>query len=123
MKINFIDHISLIVRNLDETESFYSKFLGEPILKNENLRVYKIGELRLYFRLISKTEASYDKDNIGMNHIGFGVRSMDELKDMKNKLTELGIQHSDFKVGKFGNDYVWLDDPNGFRLEFYSRPE
>ncbi len=125
MKPDFIDHMSLIVRDLDKTANFYSKFLGEPILRNENLVIYKVGDTRLYFKLSPKgiPAATYDKDDVGMNHIGLGVRTSEELKRFENFLTEVGIEHSDFKVGKFGNEYVWFDDPDGIRLEIYGRPE
>ena len=125
MKPNFIDHISLIVKDLSRTEEFYSKFLGEPTLRNDNLVVYKIGDVRLYFKLSPKgtPNPNYDKDDVGMNHIGFGVRTLDELEKFEQFLSEAGIKHSEFKVGKFGNRYVWLDDPDEIRLEIYHRPE
>ena len=125
MKPNFIDHLSLIVKDLDRTEEFYSKFLGNPILRNETLLIYKISNIRLYFKLSSKRviDSKYDKDSIGMNHIGLGVRTLDELKEFERHLSEVGVKHSEFKVGKFGNEYIWFDDPNGIRLEIYHRPE
>ena len=123
MKPRAIDHISLIVKDLQKTEGFYSKFLGGPIMCAENLIVYKVGDTRLYFKLSPKGLAGpYEKDNIGMNHIGFGVRTVDELKAFERFLTEVGIKHSEFKVGKFGNEYIWFDDPDGIRLEIYHRP-
>ena len=125
MKPNFIDHVSLIVRDLSKTEEFYSKFLGSPVLRNDNLVVYKIGDTRLYFKLSPRglTDSKYDKNDIGMNHIGFGVRTIQELKEFEKHLSDVGIKHSEFKVGKFGNEYVWFDDPDGIRLEIYHRPE
>ena len=124
MQPKFIDHMSLIVKDLSRTEEFYSKFLGKPILRDETLVVYKIGSTRLFFRVVSKeiSDGKYEKDNIGVNHIGFGVRTIDELKRFDKLLNEAGIKHSEFKVGKFGNEYIWLDDPDGIRLEIYNRP-
>lgn len=125
MKPNFIDHISLIVRDLNKTEEFYSKFFGDPILYNENLVVYKVGEIRLYFKLSPKgiPNPNYDKDDLGMNHIGLGVRTLEELGNFDQFLSKSGIKHSEFKTGKFGNKYIWFDDPDGIRLEIYHRPE
>lgn len=121
MQPKFIEHISIIVKDINVTESFYSRFLGTPILKTENLVVFKIGETRLFFKLSPRGEsnATYDKDGIGMNHIGLGVKTVDELNQFDKFLTELGIQHSEIKTGKFGNEYFWFDDPNGIRLEIY----
>ena len=123
MKPNFIDHISLIVRDLAKTEEFYSKFLGNSILRNESLIVYKVGEVRLYFKLSPKgnPSPSYNKDDVGMNHIGFGVRTLEELEQFEKILSQIKIKHSEFKIGKFGNKYIWFDDPDGIRLEIYHR--
>lgn len=123
IKINFIDHMSLIVKDLNETEKFYSKFLDDPIIKNDELLVYKVDGMRLFFKLSPKDilNSSYDKDDIGVNHIGFGVRTIDELKQFEEHLSLAGIKHSEFKVGRFGNEYIWFDDPNGIRLEIYHR--
>jgi len=123
MKPNFVDHISIIVKDLARTEDFYSKFLGTPELRNERLVVYKVGVLRLYFKLSPKevTSGTYDKDETGVNHIGLGVRTIEELEQFKQHLSDAGIKHSDFVVGKFGNKYIWFDDPDGIRLEIYHR--
>jgi catechol 2,3-dioxygenase-like lactoylglutathione lyase family enzyme len=125
MKPSFIDHISLIVRNLSITAEFYSNFLGEPILRNENLIVYKVGNLRLFFRLIQNDVSGsiYNKDGVGVNHVGLGVRTMDELEEFKQHLTKSGIVCSEFKTGKFGNQYIYFDDPDGIRLEIYHRED
>ena len=119
----FIDHISLIIKDLERTEQFYSKFLGKPILRNETLIIYKIGDTRLYFKISPKgvTDSNYDKEDIGMNHVGFGVRTLDELKKFEQLLTKIGVKHSEIKIGKFGNEYIWFDDSDGIRLEFYVR--
>ncbi len=121
MKPKFIEHISLIVKDIDQTEEFYSKFLPKPIIHNETMVVYKVGETRLFFKLspIGTLSEVYDKDDIGMNHIGWGVTTVDELKEFQEFLSEVGIKTSDIKLGKFGNEYVWFDDPNGIRLEVY----
>lgn len=121
MQPTFIDHISLIVSNINRTEQFYSKFLPRPIIHDETMVVYKVGDTRLFFKLSPKdvSDREYDKDSIGMNHIGFGVKTVDELKQFQKLLSETGIQHSEIKLGKFGNEYIWLDDPDGIRIEIY----
>jgi catechol-2,3-dioxygenase len=114
----------VIIKDLSRTEEFYSKFLGNPILRNERLVVYKVGDTRLFFKTSPRETADfkYNKDEIGMNHVAFGVRTMEELKSFKELLVKAGIKHSDFTTGKFGNEYVWLDDPDGIRIEIFHRP-
>lgn len=121
MQPKIVEHISIIVKDINRTESFYSRFLGSSILKNENLVVFKVGDTRIFFKLspTSDTGSEYNKDGIGMNHIGFGVETMDELKQFQQFLSEQGVECSEIKTGKFGNEYVWFDDPDGIRLEIY----
>ena len=124
MKPSFTDHLSFIVKDIKKTEDFYSKFLEVPIYKTEGLIVYKVGDTRLFFKQLSGgVEAEYfDKDNVGVNHLAFGVRTVDELKELKEHLIKAGIKHSEIKLGRFGNEYIWFDDPDGIRLEVFHRP-
>ena len=121
MKLKLIEHLSIIIKDIDRTGNFYSKFLGDPIMKTENLVVFKVGDTRMFFKLSPRgnVDKIYDKDGIGMNHIGLGVSSVEEVKRFKEFLSTQGIQTSDLKTGKFGNEYVWFDDPDGIRLEIY----
>lgn len=123
MKINLIDHIVIIIKNLQETRKFYSSFLGEPILKNEENIAYKIGDTKIFFGLPYEEFETRDKDKGGLNHIAFGVRSLEELKSFESILNENSIQNSGVKNDKYGNkEFIWFDDPNGNRLEIYCRP-
>jgi catechol 2,3-dioxygenase-like lactoylglutathione lyase family enzyme len=121
MQPKFIEHISLIVKDIQQTEEFYSKFLAKPIIHNESMVAYKVGDTRLFFKVSPKGTLSgtYDKDDIGMNHIGWGVHTVDELKEFQKFLSEAGIKTSEIELGKFSNEYIWFDDPNGIRLEIY----
>ena len=51
MQPKYIDHIVLIVKNIEETEKFYSSFLGKPEHQDENQVAYKIGETKIFFVL------------------------------------------------------------------------
>jgi hypothetical protein len=53
----------------------------------------------------------------------FGVCTPTALRELVQHLNSTGLRHSRIKVDHYGNkEFVWLDDPNGFRLEFYCRP-
>lgn len=121
MKPSFIDHLSIIVSDIGKTAEFYGKFLGEPIKINEEKVVYQIGDTKIFFRLPYSEWRERDKDQSGLNHIGFGVKDVDELKKFENILNENHIENSGVKISKLGTEFVWFDDPNGYRLEFYVR--
>lgn len=123
MQITYIDHFVLIVKDLQETKKFYSSFLGEPVHQDEENIVYKIGETKIFFGLPDGEFETRDKDKGGLNHIAFGVRSLEELKSLEGVLNENSIQNSGIKNDKYGNkEFIWFDDPSGNRLEIYCRP-
>jgi len=124
MKIKFIDHIVIIVKNIGETVKFYSALLEKPIYQSGDAVAYQIGDTRVFFVLPRGEFEKTDKDKSGLNHLAFGVRTLDELKSFEKMLNEASIQHSGIKIDQYGNkEYIWFDDPSGTRLEIYCRPE
>ena len=120
-----MDHLVFRVSELDRTELFYTVLLGQPLHKAEDSLMYKVGETRLFFTASTESQAGiYDKEKIGLNHIAFGVRSLTELEAIQAQLDNAGISHSGIKLDQYGlKEFIWLDDPDGLRLEFYLRPE
>lgn len=122
MQPKFIDHIVLIVKNIQETEKFHTTFLGKPESIGEDSVSYKIGETKIFFGLPYKEWTTWDKDATGFNHLAFGVRSGEELREFENILNQANIKNSGVQIDKYGNkEFIWFDDPNGYRLEFYNR--
>jgi glyoxylase I family protein len=124
MKIEFLDHIVLIVKNVKKTVKFYSKFLGKPIHKGKFSVAYQIGKTKLFLVLPYKNlkNNKFNADRIGLNHLAFGVRTLQQLRKMKNKLDKLKIKNSGIKIDKYGKkEFIWFDDPDKIRLEFYLR--
>jgi catechol-2,3-dioxygenase len=123
MKINFIDHIVIIVKNIHETRNFYSCFLGAPEYAKEGTLVYQVGDTKLFFVLPKDEFATGDKDKGGLNHIAFGVLSLKELGSVETMLDRASIKHSGIKIDSYGNKaYIWFDDPDNYRIEIYCRP-
>ncbi len=122
MKIEFIDHAVIIVKDDKRSADFYSKFLGKSIQTDEEQVAFQVGETKLFFGLSYGEFEKYDKDKGGLNHLAFGVRNLDELKKFEDILEKAGIQHSRIIIDKYGKkEFIWFDDPDGIRLEFYLR--
>lgn len=122
--INFLDHITLMVKDVEKTEEFYSKFLGEPIFKDKDSVAYQIGKTKLFLGLPYNEikDNEFNKDRIGLNHIAFGVPTLEELKKLQKNLDDAGVKNSGIIIDKYGNkEFIWFDDPDGIRLEFYLR--
>jgi glyoxylase I family protein len=120
----YLDHVVFRVRDMAETEIFYRKLLGEPASRSEESLMYVVGDTRLFFTPSArKSVALYDKEQPGLNHLAFGLHRLEALREILNRLNDAGLQHSGIRIDHYGNkEFIWLDDPNGFRLEFYCRP-
>jgi glyoxylase I family protein len=120
----FVDHLVFRVAEIDRTEHFYSALLGES-LKAEDYIMYMAGDTRLFFtRSVESPQGMYEKEKVGLNHIAFGVRTLKELQTIQRQLDSGGIPHSGIKLWQDGlTEYIWLDDPDGMRVEFWLRPE
>ena len=123
MKLNFIDHIVLIIKDLKKSERFYASFLGKPLHKDKYSVSYQIGDTKLFLGLpYGKLKRKFDKEEIGMNHLAFGVRKLSELKSLEKILKKTHIKNSGIQIDKYGKKpFIWFDDPDSMRLEFYLR--
>ena len=120
----YIDHLVFRVADLAATRIFYGMFFGEPLSENEDSVMYLVDDTRLFFTVSpQKIVAPYDKEQPGLNHFAFGIHNSAVLREMLNQLNSAGLRHSGIKIDHYGKkEFIWLDDPNGFRLEFYCRP-
>jgi glyoxylase I family protein len=121
---NFVDHLVFRVAEFERTERFYSALLGQP-LKEEDYIMYMAGDTRLFFtRSVESRQGMYEKEKVGLNHIAFGVRTLKELQTIQAQLDSSGISHSGIKLWQDGlTEYIWLDDPDGMRIEFWLRAQ
>jgi glyoxylase I family protein len=121
----FVDHLVFRVSGLERTERFYQALLGQPLERSEDSLLYAVGDTRLFFTSTAESQAGmHEKERVGLNHIAFGVRSLQELEAIQTQLDSSGISHSGLKLDQYGlKEFIWLDDPDGLRIEFYLRPE
>jgi glyoxylase I family protein len=120
----FVDHLVWRVRDLSQTEKFYAAFLGPPQERATGSIMYQVGDTRLFFTRYTGLHAGHrDKESIGLNHLALGVRTLPELQKIQGQLDTAGIAHSGIQLDPYGSkEFIWMDDPDGLRLEFYLRP-
>lgn len=120
----FVDHLVFRVAELDRTERFYTALLGQPPQRAEDSLMYRAGDTRLFFTSsVEDRRGGYNKEKVGLNHLAFGVRTLEELRAIEAQLDGVGISHSGIKLDPYGlKEFIWLDDPDGMRIEFYLRP-
>jgi catechol-2,3-dioxygenase len=119
-----IDHLVFRVRDIPASKTFYRALFGDPVFQNEDLFLYKIGtSTRLFFTKATGPAIPYDKEQTGLNHIALGVESLPHLEQIHSHLQSSGIPNSGIGIDSHGKqNYIWLNDPNGFRIEFYCTP-
>jgi len=119
----FVDHAVFRVGDLGKTEHFYTILLGEPSYRTEDSIMYEVGDTRLFFSACDAVNRrAYEKEQIGLNHVAFGVRTLEELQAIRAQLDGGGVVHSGILIDKYGEkEFIWLDDPDGMRVEFYLR--
>ena len=118
-----IDHLVFRVASIKTTEVFYTALLGQPAFKNEGAVLFVVGGTRLFFTAVTTPATHpYDKDEVGLNHIALGVRTIEELQRVESQLNEGSVAHSGIKLWQDGlTKYIWLDDPDGMRVEYWLR--
>ncbi|MBV8438632.1 MAG: VOC family protein [Silvibacterium sp.] len=119
----FVDHLVFFVEDLSRSRSFYQALLGPPAETSKESVMFLAGDTRLFFVPAQLLDPAFDKQRIGLNHLAFGVRTLEELLQVCRQLDGAGIHHSGIQIDHYGNrEFLWLDDPDGMRVEFYLRP-
>jgi catechol-2,3-dioxygenase len=83
------------VRDLSQTEKFYAGFLGTPLERAADSIMYQLGDTWLFFtRCTGSDAATYDKEQVGLNHFALGVRTLKQLEKIRDQLDAAEIAHS-----------------------------
>lgn len=120
-----IHHLALTVSDLDSSTVFYQRVLGFPPsieLGGENLhrRLFTLPggtNLGLTEHTPSTTER-FTPLPPGLDHLGFGVATRQDLQLWADHLTNLGVKHSGLVDAPYGTA-LSFKDPDGTALEFF----
>jgi len=91
----FLEHVNFTVSDLDRSIDFYTRLFGFKVrwkgtVEDGRLAAH-VGDDRQYlalFEAASPGEVENDMTEVGLNHFGFVVDNLDE---MKSRLAELGV--------------------------------
>lgn len=123
-----IDHIALLVRDLEESARFYTEVIGIAEVPNPmggtHVRWFEIGAgQRIHMQAGDIAATRVEKQT----HIALAARDFDAVL---SRLTGLGAGFSDMKgtagavnVRPDGMRAVFLQDPNGYWLEINDFPQ
>lgn len=125
MKLNQLDHISIIVSDLLRAKEFYVSKLGFTI-KREVERVNKRDimldlengqvQLEIFVKANAPTRLNYPEAR-GLRHLAFRVEQIEQVVD---ELKQKGIDCEPIRRDDFtGEKMTFLFDPDGLPLELH----
>ena len=125
--IDGIDHVALIVKDMDRSLKFYSDMLGLEILHDGR---GEAGDKKSFLgikdkSLVALTENTGKKtgqnQEQSVSHIAFRVNELEKAKD---RLLTRGIEFTEIKNNTMGKPVAYhFLDPDGFELEIYNDTE
>ena len=119
MSVGVLDHYNVSTRNLRDTVRFYEEVLGlvngpRPSFDFPGAWLYSEGHPVLHLNDISPTDKPQRPDSGVIDHIAFGSRGFEALKQ---DLTRKGVP---FRVNEVPNStrrQIFVTDPNNVLIE------
>jgi len=103
-----IHHIVISVKDFERSKEFYSAFLGKPRATKWDAS-WKIGKSSFFISPpYSKNAEKFDKNNIGLNHLAFGLKNIRELKRFHSKLVKAKIKNSGIRNNNYSKKTIYL---------------
>lgn len=123
MTITSLQHVNIRTPVLDETVRFFVEVVG---LRKGDRPAFKFPGAWLYcgdeavMHLIGESESSIEPGSGRVDHVAFGAKGWDRFID---KLKAMKIEHETRQVP--GNELrqIFVNDPNGVRVELNFRTD
>lgn len=124
--ISGIDHIALTVKDLTVSVAFYDSVLGarpnDTMTDGSFTRCVLALPGPTHLGLTQHDSGSghdFDPTTPGLDHLGFGCESREQLTSWVEHLDSLGIDHSGVQDAAYGSALSFRD-PDGNALEFFA---
>lgn len=122
-------HVSLSVRDRDATVKWYEDVLGFKTLTEMNdqdgyvrtLMMHPSGVVLGFQQHTANAGEEFGPERTGLDHVGFGVASREELDAWAVRLGELGVTQSPVAETIYGH-VLCFRDPDDLQLEFFYSP-
>ena len=117
-----LDHVTILVSTLERSMPFYDRLLS--LLGFQKLRdhVWTDGAgLYLQFQQAAAGSQPYERYGAGMNHLGFGAASREQVTELRAAMQAAGFEVPDIQyLG--GATALFMKDPDGIRFEVTHYP-
>jgi len=123
MSVGMLDHYNVSTRNLRDTVRFYEEVLGlvngpRPPFDFPGAWLYSEGHPVLHLNDISPTDKPQRPDSGVIDHIAFGSRGFDAIKQ---HLARKGVPFRVNEVPNSSRRQIFLTDPNNVLIELRRR--
>ncbi len=115
-----VDHASLSVTDLDRSETFYTEVLGLVRLADFGTVRVLLHRPSSFMLALARHDAAhgarFTELHTGLDHLGFGVDSREELVEWERRLELLGVEYTPIRDMEFGA-HLNFRDPDHIALE------
>jgi len=117
-----LDHITLYVTSLEQSIPYYQHLL--PMLGFRKLKEFVwADDAGFYFQFMQARPgtSAYERFGPGMNHLGFGCSSVEQVRDIQSSMRQAGFDTPPVQnLG--GATALFMKDPDGIRFEITHYP-
>lgn len=129
-EVQSYNHLSLSVTDLARSPEWYHSVLGLDVdaeiegagFRRTRLRSPGRGTTLTLTSHDSQSSEPFDERRAGMDHVSFGVGAVEDVKDLKRRFEQLGVDHSEVKETTPGSAMITLRDPDNIQLEVFGGP-
>jgi len=124
--IQYLHHLSIGVRDLEKSQSFYRNFMGFRLIARPDLGFpgvwLKLGQTQLH--LIKREGDVLPEGGLpGAMHTAFQTESLQDLDQLEKKLKENDIPFRRSIQRSSGINQIFFKDPDGFNIELGYYPD
>ena len=130
-----LHHLRITVTDIERSRKFYQDVLGfevaaespgdvdDPEVRADPTQLYggvvfQTNGILFGLRPVAEVSDRFDSTRVGLDHVSFGVASIDDLRSVATRLEGAGVEHGEVKeLGDFGIAILSFSDPDGVHLE------
>lgn len=112
-----IDHATLMVSSLERSLPYHEQLLPLPGFFRKKDHVWTDGEgFFLQFFQAEPGTSPYERSGAGMNHLGLGASSPEQVQEIREAMREAGFDVPEIQKLR-GATALFMKDPDGIRFE------